>query len=419
MKTHISVKGEQFYINGQPVYSEISPGNPEAHGLLMNARFIQGIFDDKADPQRFARFGWDKWDPERNTKGLIKALPEWYSYGLRAITVGLQGGMPVFTIKNETINNNPFSEDGKEIDPAYLSRLDSLIRAADDIGMVIIVSILYEGQSPRLRDGRTIRNAVTSACRFLRDNKYTNVIIEVANECNVGQFKRHPLVYFGEGAAALVDLAREESGGMLVGCSLGGGDVDRDIAEASDVILIHGNGTTRQHYFNQVRKVREFNLNRPIVCNEDSPCIGQLQVAFDTKTSWGYYNNLTKQEPPADWSVTKGEDLFFARRVARGVGMQLEELPLEEQYYFQGFEKNIAAGNRRWLRVASEFPETIDKVCFYRNGELMDIAYDEPFFLYYQTTWMQDSVEVLPGDEWRAEVHLTTGETLDLVEKVE
>ena len=53
--------------------------------------------------------------------------------------------------------------------------------------------------------------------------------------------------------------------------------------------------------------------------------------------------------------------------------MQLDEL-LEEQYYFQGFEKNIAAGNRRWLRVASEFPETIDKVCFYRNGELMDIA---------------------------------------------
>ena len=49
----------------------------------------------------------------------------------------------------------------------------------------------------------------------------------------------------------------------------------------------------------------------------------------------------------------------------------------------------------------------------------MDIAYDEPFFLYYQTTWMQDSVEVLPGDEWRAEVHLTTGKTLDLVEKVE
>jgi len=105
--------------------------------------------------------------------------------------------------------------------------------------------------------------------------------------------------------------------------------------------------------------------------------------------------------------------------VARGVGIPLEELPFEEQYYFQGFEKNMAVGNRRWLRVASEFPETIDKVCFYRNGELLYIAYDEPFFLYYQTTWMQESVEVLPGDEWRAEVHLRTGEVLDLVKKVE
>jgi hypothetical protein len=30
----------------------------------MNARFIQGIFDDKADPGRFSRFGYD-WDAER------------------------------------------------------------------------------------------------------------------------------------------------------------------------------------------------------------------------------------------------------------------------------------------------------------------------------------------------------------------
>ncbi len=418
MKTRISVKGELILTNGQLVYSEIAPGNPAAHGLLMNARFIQGIFDDKADPQRFARFGWEKWDPETNTKGLIKALPEWYGYGLRAITVGLQGGMPVLTIRNETIDNNPFSEDGTKIDPAYLSRLDSLVKAADDIGMIIIVSILYEGQSPRLKDGRVIRNAVTAACRFLRDKKYSNVIIEVANECNVGQFKLHPLVYFPEGAASLVDLAREESGGMLVGCSLGGGDVDREIAEASDVILIHGNGMTRQGYYNQVQQVRAMNLDKPIVCNEDSPCIGQLQVAFDTRSSWGYYNNLTKQEPPADWSVTKGEDLFFARRIARGVGITLEELPIEERYYFQGFEESICNGDQRWLRVASEYPETINKVCFYRNGELMDIAYDEPFFVKYKTTWIQDSVTVLPGDEWIAEVHLTSGEVLELVEKV-
>ena len=211
----------------------------------------------------------------------------------------------------------------------------------------------------------------------------------------------------------------KESGGMLVGCSLGGGDANREIAEASDVILIHGNRTTRQYYYNQIQKVRGFDLDKPIVCNEDSLCIGQLQVAFDTKTSWGHYNNLTKQEPPADWSVTKGEDLFFARRVARGVGIPLEELPLEEQYYFQGFEQHICQGDQRWLRVASEYPETIDKVCFCRNGELIYVAYDEPFFVKYRTSWIQDSVQVLPGDEWRAEIRLSTGDIMNLVKKAD
>ena len=60
-------------------------------------RFIQGIFDDKADASRFERFG-RHFDPEENTASLIAALPEWYAHGLRAFTVGFQGGGPCFTM---------------------------------------------------------------------------------------------------------------------------------------------------------------------------------------------------------------------------------------------------------------------------------------------------------------------------------
>ena len=98
MKTRLSIDGELFRINGKLVYAEISGSPQRVHGLLMNARLIQGIFDDRAAPERFARFGWERWDPERHTDDLIAALPEWYRYGLRALTVGLQGGMPVLTI---------------------------------------------------------------------------------------------------------------------------------------------------------------------------------------------------------------------------------------------------------------------------------------------------------------------------------
>ena len=103
-KTVVSIKGDDFYINDKKVYSEILGSKPESHGLLMNARFIQGIFDDKADAQRYNRFG-RVFNPEKNTDELIAALPQWYRYGLRAFTVGLQGGGPFYTIKNDTSYN--------------------------------------------------------------------------------------------------------------------------------------------------------------------------------------------------------------------------------------------------------------------------------------------------------------------------
>ena len=412
-KTALSIQDESFLINGQLTYAEIAGSNPNAHGLLMNARFIQGIFDDRADPARFNRFGRE-FDPEQHTDNLIAALPEWYDVGLRAFTVGIQGGGPCFTTDNRTIDNNPFGENGTALDAAYAGRLDRLIRGADELGMVVIVSYFYGDQTRRLRDGRAVRNAVTTASNLLRDRGYRNVIIEVANEHDVPPFRDHPLVYHSEGVATLIDLARQESGGMPVGCSGMGGSINREIAEAGDVILIHGNGCTRQKLYNMIREVRGWGLNRPIICNEDSQAIGQMEVTFRTRTSWGYYNNMTKQEPPADWSITRGEDEFFARRMAAGIGIELPALPVEDQYYLQGLEEEMTDGGRRWLRLASLFPESIHYVEFFRDGELYYTSFDEPFPIHFQSNWKQGGVDVRsPDEKWTAVIHLRNGETIE------
>ena len=413
--TAVSIQGESFLINGRLTYSEIENSNPEAHGLLMNARFIQGVFDDKAAPERFCRFGKDVFDPAEHTNTLIAALPEWYGYGLRGFTVGFQGGGPCFTIDNLTLDNNPYSADGAQLDPAYADRMDNLIRGADEAGMVVIVSYFYGAQTRFLQDGRAVRKAVTTTSNFLRDNGYTNVMIEIANEHDVPPFQQHPLIYYPEGVAALIDLARQESGGIAVGCSGRGNSYYREIAEASDLILIHGNGTTRQRLYNMIQDIRSWNLNKPIVCNEDSQAIGQMEVTFRTKTSWGYYNNMTKQEPPADWSVTPGEDLFFARRMAEGIGINLPPLPAEEQYYLQGLEPDWEYEGERWVRLASLYPETINFVDFYKNDELIYTAYDEPFAVNFVTNWRQGGIKVGPDDKvWRAVIHLRNG---DIIEK--
>lgn len=410
-KTKLTIKGTKFYINGKLTYSSIENSNPETQGLLMNARFIQGIFDDKADRGRFNRFGRD-FDPDRNTDDLIKALPEWYSYGLRAFTVGFQGGGPCFTTDNKTIENNPYCKDGKSLDPDYADRMDRLIRAADELGMVVIVSYFYGAQARRLRDGQAVINAVKTASRFLKDNQYTNVIIEVANEHNIGAFDDHPIIQTAEGISALIDIARQESGGLPVGSSGGGGYVNKEVCEASDVILVHGNGQSRQHYYNMIQKAKEWGPDKPIVCNEDSQAIGQLAVAYQTRTSWGYYNNMTKQEPPADWGITKGEDQFFAWRMAEGLGIKTPEIPEDEQYYLQGLEPEMTYNGNCWVRLASLYPESIDYVEFYRNGKLEYISYDEPFSVNFKGNWIQGPVNVKKGEEWRAMVYLCNGKVI-------
>ena len=100
--------------------------------------FIQGVFDDTVDPSRFNRFG-RCFDAQMNTDALIAALPQWYRCGLRAFTVGFQGGGPCFTVPNDQIVNNPFSPDGLHMDETYLSRMAKLLNAADQLGMAVIV----------------------------------------------------------------------------------------------------------------------------------------------------------------------------------------------------------------------------------------------------------------------------------------
>jgi hypothetical protein len=162
-----------------------------------------------------------------------------------------------------------------------------------------------------------------------------------------------------------------------------------------------------------VGEVKSWNQGKPIVCNEDSQAIGQLEVAFSTRTSWGYYNNMTKQEPPADWSVTKGEDTFFAHRMAEGIGIEVDTIAEEDQYYLQGLESGWSYGGERWVRLASLYPETVDHVDYFVNDALTYTSYDEPFSVNFQTNWRQKGVKSNVGDRWKAIVYLANGEAIE------
>ncbi|MBP7402924.1 MAG: hypothetical protein KBA30_09940 [Clostridia bacterium] len=416
-KTVLDIRGGRFFINGRETHSDpsgTSGTEAPARGRLPNARFIQGIFDDASGRGRYARFGYDRFDPEENTDRLIAALPAWRSHGLLAFTVGFQGGGPCFTMDSATIDNNPFGSDGLRLDKAYAARMDRLIRAADALGMVVIVSFFYFMQSCRLQDDIAVLDAVQTGARFLRDGGYTNVILEVANEHDLPApcGRNHPQILTSEGMVSLIHLAREASGGLPTGCSRRGGSVDPDICAASDVVLIHGNGCTRQGLHDLILRAHRYAPDKPVVCNEDSPALGQMDVALRAGASWGYYNNLTKQEPPADWGITPGEDRFFALRTARSAGIAIPDPPEREQFLLQGAEPHEYDSGRRWIRLASLYPERIDRIEFFRDGAPAGICYDEPFTLGFRSNWNQDAVKCGPEEVWTARVHLRDGRIL-------
>lgn len=410
MKTKYQIKDGDFYINGVKTYTDIEKSDEKIHGLLFNTRFIQGIFDDvnPVNAGKYDRFG-KKFDADRNTDSLIASLNDWYEAGVRAITVGLQGGGPIYTYDDwSVIDTGSFSRDGRELDEAYKGRLLKILHACDELGMLVIVSFLYQAQEHLFHDGTAIMEAVRTSCTFLRDTGYENIIIEVANEHDVGNFNKHPLISSGEGIASLINLAREWSGNKFaVGSSGGGGVCKQEVIENSDVILVHGNGLRQQEFYDFIVNIQEKAPDKPIVCNEDSQMFGQLSVSYATHTSWGYYNNFTKQEPPADWGITPGEDAFFARRLKSMITGAANQ---ENEFYLQGFEPEYHINGKRYIRLSSLYPEQIHYVEFYEDKKLLYTSFAEPFMLYSLTTWEQKPY-VIPKEavEFTAKIYLLDG----------
>ena len=422
-KTVLGISGSNFTINGRMTYDNSQ--NRDIHGLLMNARFIQAIFDDKADARRYDRFG-KVFDPTKNTEEFISHLQDWYDYGLRAFTVGIQGGGPCYTVNNNTINNNPYSEDGTSIDAAYLERLDKVIYAADNIGMAVIVSCFYPGQVGRLKDDKACINAIKTVANHLRVKEYTNVIIEPCNEHNIRT--PHPIVCTDAGMTYLMDVARRESGGMPIGCSGTGGYFSEAVVKASDVILIHGNGQSRNSLHNLIKMCKKAKPDTPIVVNEDSQDYTNMDVCINEHASWGYYNNMTKQEPPADWSITTGEDRFFATRMAMALGIECaNRISWDDSFILQGFEKKYVLDAKccdkladapegskvYFVRLSSLFPEKIDYVEFFIDDVRLDIVYDTPYLLNMRSNWLQDALigNFNNAHKW-ARVTLRDGKTI-------
>src|SRR6267378_1005074 len=185
----IAIAGDEFQINGKPTYPGRTWRGRKIQGLLLNSRMVQGIFDDRnpltAGQWKYSDTG--KWDPERNTREFVAAMPVWRAHGLLAFTINLQGGSPEGYSKGQPWRNSAIDPDGS-LRADYMGRLERILTKADELGMVAIVGLFYFGQDQHVRDEAAVRRAVSGSARWLLERDYRNTMIEVANETNSSAF---------------------------------------------------------------------------------------------------------------------------------------------------------------------------------------------------------------------------------------
>jgi hypothetical protein len=326
--TQVAIDGQRFLINGQPTYAGRTWNGQRIEGLLFNARLVQGIFDD-LNPETRDRWKYPDtgaWDPERNTREFIAAMPIWRAHGLLAFTINLQGGNPRGYGRDQPWHNSAIMDDG-QLRPDYLRRLERVLDRADELGMVVILGVFYFGQDQRLQDESAVRQALDRAVNWVFDRGYRNVMLEVNNECNVRYDhailqpdRVHELI-------EQVKAARRDGRRLLVSTSYGGGTIPKEnVVQSADFLLLHGNGVgdpdRLAEMVRQTRRVRGYRP-MPILVNEDDHFDfdqpkNNLRAAIGEYCSWGYFdpgeNNYREgyQSPPVNWGInTERKKGFF------------------------------------------------------------------------------------------------------------
>ena len=326
----MSIEGDQFHINGEPTYRARYYRGIKIEGLLLNSRMVQGIFDD-LNPQTRSKWAYPdthRWDPERNTREFVAAMPEWRRHGLLAFTINLQGGSPEGYSKAQPWENSAFDPDGG-LRPKYMRRLSRILDRADQLGMVPIVGLYYFGQDQRVKDEAAVRRGVDNAVRWILGRGYRNVLLEIDNECDVEAYD-HEILKPAR-VHELIEMAksiRVGGRGLLVSTSFRGGAVPSPNAvKSSDFLLMHGNGVNNPDRIGQmVAEARLVDGYRPmpILLNEDDHFkfdqpINNMVAALGAYASWGYFdpgksNYLDGYQcPPVNWGInTERKKSFFS-----------------------------------------------------------------------------------------------------------
>jgi hypothetical protein len=344
-RTTVDLQGDRFVINGGLTYSGRRFRGCRIEGLLLNARMVQGVFDD-LNPETRAMFDDPDgpFDAARNTSEFVAAMPSWRSAGLLGFTINFQGGSPQGYSKQQPWHDSAFEADGR-LRPDYAARMAGIIERADELGMVVILGYFYFGQDQRLDDEAAVISAAEHATEWVVSSGYTNVIIEIANEVDVPHYA-HPILK-PDRCHELIELVQRASAGrvanragrLLVGTSYRGGSIPRpNVVGVADVLFLHGNHVDDpagiRSMVRETRAVPNYR-GQPIVFNEDDHFDfdrndNNFLAATAEGASWGLFDyRLPGEGPecgfqsvPVDWRISSARKRAFFNLVAEMTGSE-------------------------------------------------------------------------------------------------
>lgn len=347
-KTSVAIEGDAFLINGTPTYSGRHFRGHKIEGLLLNARMVQGTFDD-LNPATRGRWDYPDglWDPERNTAEFLAAMPSWRAAGLLAFTLNLQGGSPEGYSAEQPWENSAFDADGC-LRATFVGRLERILDAADALGMAVILGLFYFGQDHRLRDEGAVIAAVDAITDWLVERRYGHVLVEIANEADVPRY-HHDILKAARGHELIARVqARSQgrlatpAGRLLASTSMRGGSLPTDAMLAvADFVLLHGNhveGPALIRRMVEDCRASPAYRGQPILFNEDDhfdfdASDNHMLAALGSYAGWGYFDYRMAgegfdegyQSVPVNWSISSARKRGFFGLLARATGAKAQE----------------------------------------------------------------------------------------------
>lgn len=299
----IGIQGTAFTINGRVTY----PGK-QAQGRLLNVRMANALFEDTSIETGY--------DAEAGTDRFLAQASSYIASGINAFTLSLQGGNPNY----EGAVCTAINSDGS-LKSSFMDRAKRAIEGIGRRGGIVILTIYYQRQDQHVTPtGQTdtsgsVGTGVVNVANWIRQNRLTNVLLEIANEYPHAGFD-HPVISGDSGMASLVTLAKQAQRELKVSTSgLGDGLFASSVAAVVDYITIHFNDVASPSSYAALIDDLESH-GKPIVCNEDpkdgSTAIDAAQATLDAGASWGYFREENQHFQPA-WNGSADDPNLYAR----------------------------------------------------------------------------------------------------------